>query len=351
MARQSAVSSTRSDSLTAIDLFSGCGGLTLGLKRAGFQVVAAIDLDDKACSTYALNHPTVELYESDIRDVSPQTVLRRAGLKRGELDLLAGCPPCQGFSRLRTKNQTTSVRDKRNGLLDTFSHFVRRMHPKLVMLENVPALAKNWRFARTCRELRDAGYEVMFSVLNARDYNVAQNRRRLIMLASRVHSPTLAPPTRSRKTVRQAIANVGPRSSSSDALHTLPENRSPEVRALIAKIPRDGGSRAALGKRWQLDCHAKSDGFNDVYGRMRWDDQAPTITSGCHNPSKGRFLHPSKNRAITLREAALLQGFPRNYRFDVQHGKEAIALMIGNALPPPFVSAHARSLKRGLRKA
>jgi DNA (cytosine-5)-methyltransferase 1 len=131
----------------------------------------------------------------------------------------------------------------------------------------------------------------------------------------------------------------------------LGENRSKEVRELIALIPKNGGSRSDLPKRYQLDCHKRSDGFSDVYGRMAWDDVSPTITSGCHNPSKGRFLHPSQNRTITLREAAILQGFPRRYRFNVDHGKESIALMIGNALPPPFIAAHAGALRRGLLEA
>jgi len=100
-----------------------------------------------------------------------------------------------------------------------------------------------------------------------------------------------------------------------------------------------------------LDCHKRSDGFSDVYGRLAWDDVAPTITSGCHNPSKGRFLHPGQNRTISLREAAVLQGFPRSYRFDVAHGKESIALMIGNALPPPFITAHANALRAGIEAA
>jgi DNA (cytosine-5)-methyltransferase 1 len=129
------------------------------------------------------------------------------------------------------------------------------------------------------------------------------------------------------------------------------ERRSAEVRELIALIPKNGGSRSDLGDEYQLECHRRSDGFKDVYGRMAWDDVSPTITSGCHNPSKGRFLHPSYNRTITLREAAVLQGFPRDYRFNVQHGKESIALMIGNALPPPFIAAHAGSLKQGLLAA
>jgi DNA (cytosine-5)-methyltransferase 1 len=111
-------------------------------------------------------------------------------------------------------------------------------------------------------------------------------------------------------------------------------------------LPKDGGSRRSLPDDLKLACHTRSNGFNDVYGRMRWNDVAPTITSGCTNPSKGRFVHPEFDRAITLREGAMLQGFPQHYRFDPTHGKGAIALMIGNALPPPFIAAHAKTIRR-----
>lgn len=334
--------------LRAIDLFSGCGGLSLGLEAAGFSVIAAVELERKAQETYLLNHPMARLYAQDIRELDPVDVLRDVSIKPGELDLLAGCPPCQGFSRLRTRNQRSSVRDERNNLVVDFLRFVVAMKPKTVMLENVPALAKDTRFVRMRRELHALGYETVVHVLDAADYGVPQRRKRLIMLASNVYTPVLADKAQKRITVRQALDGLGTPSVTRDKLHSLSENRSKEVRELISMIPKNGGSRSDLGPTYQLDCHKRSDGFKDVYGRMSWDDVAPTITSGCHNPSKGRFLHPSENRAITLREAAVLQGFPRNYRFDVSHGKESIALMIGNALPPPFIAAHARALRQGL---
>ena len=334
--------------LSAVDLFSGCGGLSRGLKDAGFRVCAAVEIDAKAQATYRLNHPDVHLYEQDIRMLDPATILENAGLQPGQLDLLAGCPPCQGFSRLRTKNKKTSVKDDRNDLVLDFFRFISVMLPKTIMLENVPALGRDRRFSYLQAELEHLGYRSVVEILNAADYRVPQRRKRLIMLASRVHEPKVARPSTQRITVRQALAGVGAPSRSPDKLHAYPERRSEQVKALIARIPKNGGSRSDLGTKYQLDCHKKTSGFYDVYGRMTWDDISPTITSGCHNPSKGRFLHPSYNRTITLREAALLQGFQKDYRFDVLHGKEAIALMIGNALPPPFIKAHARSLRDGI---
>jgi DNA (cytosine-5)-methyltransferase 1 len=338
-------------SLRAVDLFSGCGGLSLGLRQAGFDVVAAVEVDRKAQETYRLNHPAVRLHAQDIRELDPIAVLLEAGLKPGELDLLAGCPPCQGFSRLRTRNKRTSVNDDRNSLVADFLRFIVAMKPKTVMLENVPALAKHSRFLRMRRDLHALGYKTTVQVLDAADYSVPQRRKRLLMLASDVHTPTPAAKARRRVTVREAIADLGVPLVTRDKLHGMGENRSKEVRELIARIPKNGGSRSDLDEKYQLECHKRSDGFKDVYGRMSWDDVAPTITSGCHNPSKGRFLHPAFDRTITLREAAVLQGFPRKYRFDVDHGKESIALMIGNALPPPFIAAHAENLKEGLLAA
>ena len=329
---------------TAMDLFSGCGGLTLGLKLAGYRVLAAVEVDRKAQATYELNHPDVRLYRQDIRGLDPGEVLATENIEVGQLDLLAGCPPCQGFSRLRTKNRCISVEDPRNDLIAEFIRFVAVVLPRNVMLENVPALAADWRFSRLRKELSKLGYKSTYEVLDAASYGVPQRRKRLIMLASLCGVPKIRSGSGSLVTVRDAIGNLCPPFGSSDALHALPESRSRRVRALISRIPKDGGSRGDLPVDEQLACHRRSSGFSDVYGRMAWNRVAPTITSGCHNPSKGRFLHPSEDRAITLREAALLQGFPISYQFDVRHGKEAIALMIGNALPPPFIAAHASGL-------
>ena len=350
MRANSKMSRQKKIKLTAIDLFSGCGGLSCGLEKAGFEVKAAIEIDPKAQETYNLNHPGVHLIGQDIRSVDPNLLMKQLGLAKGHLDLLAGCPPCQGFSRLRTRNQRTSIKDERNSLVGEFLRFVKVLEPKTVMLENVPALAKDGRFTRLRNHLVELGYQVVFEVLDAADYKVPQRRKRLIMLASKVHMPEIARPSRKRVSVRDAIGEVEAPSSSRDKLHALGERRSQAVKELIALIPKDGGSRSDLDEKYQLECHKNSDGFKDVYGRMAWDDVSPTITSGCNNPSKGRFLHPARNRTITLREAALLQGFPRKYQFAISHGKEAIALMIGNALPPPFVAAHATKLRDSLIK-
>jgi len=335
--------------LTAIDLFSGCGGLTLGLKRAGFGVVAAIESDQLAATTYKSNHPHVRVFESDIRKVRPRGLMKELGLKPGQLDLLAGCPPCQGFSVLRTRNGATRPRDKRNGLISEMLRFARALRPKSIMVENVPGLSEHQSFRDFCRDLRRLGYIVEWDIKDASHYGVPQRRKRLILVAGQGFDIPFANKSTTTKTVRSAIGHLAPTHKSRDRLHSRPQNRSDKVVKLIRAIPKDGGSRADLPESMQLECHKRSDGFSDVYGRMAWDEPSPTITSGCFNPSKGRFLHPQDDRAISLREAALLQTFPSRYRFPIDANKEALALMIGNALPPEFVSRHAKRIAKSLR--
>jgi len=333
----------------AMDLFCGAGGLSEGLRQAGFKVVGAVDLDALACKTYRLNHSGVKLWESDIRRLSGGAIVRALGIRRGELDLLAACPPCQGFSRLRTKNGTRRNRDRRNDLIFEVLRIVRSVKPISVMLENVPGLTRNKRFCTFRKGLEMLGYRVVWSVLNTVDFNVPQRRRRLVVLASRLGQPRFARTVSKRSTVRQAIACLTPPRRSRDPLHNYSTLRSERIKARIIDIPRDGGSRAALGAERQLPCHKRSDGFRDIYGRMAWDAPSPTITCGCINPSKGRFLHPEANRAITLREAALLQTFPATYRFPLDEGRYSVAELIGNALPPEFIRRHAVALREVTR--
>lgn len=340
-----------SDKYTAIDLFSGCGGLTLGLKLAGFNVLAAIENDGLAVETYRANHPGVLVCHEDIRKVRAASLRKRLRLAVGDLDLLAGCPPCQGFSSLRTRNGAKQKRDKRNRLITEMMRFARAFRPKTIMMENVPGLAEHWSFKKLCRDLRSLGYHVEWDIKDAQHYGVPQRRKRLIMVAGHRLDVQLAKESNTVKTVRKAIGNLKAPGLSRDKLQNLPENRSAKVLKLIRAIPKDGGSRTDLPKSQQLACHRRTDGFNDIYGRMAWNKPAPTITGGCFNPSKGRFLHPVQDRAITLREAAILQSFPRRYRFPVNKGKESMALMIGNALPPAFIQRHASKIVEALRGA
>lgn len=333
------------DKYTAIDLFCGAGGLTLGLKKAGFRVIAGVELNKAAAETYSMNHKEHVLYEQDIREINPIKMLKSLGLQKGELDLLAGCPPCQGFSTHRTRNKFASVEDPRNDLVFEFVRFVRELLPKTIMMENVPGLYKDARMQHVIKELERLGYkfgENSVTVQDAADYGVPQRRKRMIMMASRFGEIGLAPKVTHKKTVKDYIYEMKDVGHSGDWLHDWETKRSERVQKIISLVPKDGGSRSEIPWKYWLECHKKSpNSYKDVYGRMRWDDVAPTITGGCHNPSKGRFIHPDKDRAITLREAALLQTFPIEYKFSKNIGKDKIALMIGNALPPKFIRKQA----------
>jgi DNA (cytosine-5)-methyltransferase 1 len=331
---------------TALDFFSGCGGLTVGLKKAGFKVIGAVEVDPLSIDTYRANHKNVTVWEIDIRKLNPAEIKSTLGLRKGSLDLLAGCPPCQGFSTIRTLNGAVKIDDPRNDLLFDFLRFVKVLRPQAVMMENVPALAQDERFGVFCTRMEEFGYLGNHRILNAAEYGVPQRRRRLIYLAGFKMSIPFAERSPQIRTVEDAIRCLPIAGKSGDPIHDMRERRSPRIMELIRRIPKDGGSRTDLPEKYQLNCHKRCNGFKDVYGRMAWKDVSPTITSGCFNPSKGRFLHPEEDRAITMREAALLQGFPRWYRFPIVSSKSAIAAMIGNALPPPFIAAHASLILR-----
>ena len=337
--------------LTAIDLFSGAGGTSIGLQQAGFRVIAAIELNPLAVESYELNLPETTVWERDIRQVSTDEVADTAAVNRGELSILAACPPCQGFSSIRTLNGSRRIDDHRNGLLSEVTRFVRDLKPLTIMMENVPGLTLEASFDEFLKELGTHGYEYRSEVVDASDYGVPQRRRRLLVLASRLGFPPLGESVPTPSTVRDALGDLPMPGNSGDPLHDIAERRSPRIASMIRRIPHDGGSRSALGAAGQLACHTRTSGFRDIYGRMAWDKVAPTLTGGCVNPSKGRFLHPEQDRAITLREAAILQSFPPTCQVSLRRGKYAAADLIGNALPPEFVKRHASALNRHIHSS
>ena len=336
---------------SAIDLFCGCGGMTEGLKQAGYNVLWGIDLAPSPLMSYKANHPEVLVNEGDIRQVDCKKTMQTLGLKKGDLDLLSGCPPCQGFSSIRTHNGRYSIGDDRNDLIGDYLRFVESFRPKAVMLENVPGLKDNWRFHNFIESMSAMGYRGEWKVLNVANYGVPQRRKRLIYIAAYKKNISIADRKYEKRTVRDAISDLPPAGKSGDFMHDFPEKRTDKIKRMIALIPRDGGSRSQLPEEYILPCHKRNPaGFKDVYGRMAWDKPSPTITGGCSSPSKGRFLHPEENRCITLREAALLQGFPRNYIFPSGVAKDSLALMVGNALPVSFIYAHAKEIKQQMKK-
>lgn len=335
----------------AVDLFAGAGGLSQGLKDASFRVIGAIENDGECAATYRLNHPDTLLLEKDIQSVNAISFMQRLGLRSGELDLLAGCPPCQGYSTIGTRNKPVD-NDQRNELVYEILRFTLALRPKTVMMENVPALAKNARLERICQGLSNAGYALDVKILDMVHFGVPQKRRRMILLASRLGRIEVLSKKNDKLgmvTVRNTIGNLPAVGRSGDPLHDSKATHGSRVSQFISMVPKDGGSRKDVDEVYQLECHKRTTGFRDVYGRMAWDKPSPTITGGCGNPSKGRFIHPLENRAITLREAALLQTFPPQYNFSLSSGRSRIATMIGNALPPRFINFHAGYLLNHLK--
>jgi DNA (cytosine-5)-methyltransferase 1 len=339
------MSTSSKNSYLSIDLFSGVGGLTSGMHRAGFKTEMAFELDDLASKAYNLNHKKTKVITKDIRKVDIEEVKQQ--LNGQTIHLLAGCPPCQGFSSIRRLNKSKPVKDDRNGLINEYVRFIKELMPYTFMMENVPGLALDNSFHKARKVLEKLGYYVDHQVVNVKDYGVPQSRKRLVMVGSRLGPLKVAKPINKKVTVRDTIGGMPVPEETNDPLHKIFPIHTPEIYQLIKDIPHNGGSRKDLGKDRQLKCHQKENvGFNDVYGRLRWDDYSTTITGGCLNPSKGRFLHPEQDRCISAREAALLQSFPKNYKFPVDAPKSSIALMIGNALPPRFSYYQSKNIKQ-----
>ncbi|MDQ1852410.1 DNA cytosine methyltransferase [Bacillus stercoris] len=319
----------------AIDLFSGCGGLSQGLKQAGFQVQVAVEIDTETARTYKLNHPETRIINKDIREVGKADISKEVNGK--EIDLIAGCPPCQGFSKIGNLNKKNGYSDSRNELVIEFFRIVELIKPNFIMLENVPGLSQYSLFNKIINDLSDLGYYLDYKIVDIANYGVPQRRKRLVLLGSKL-GPIAIPQNLGipSKTVRDFIYQLSSVKDSNDPIHKIHSSHGEKVKKIISMIPKNGGSRSELPKEYWLECHKKSDiGYSDVYGRLSWDKVSSTITGGCLNPSKGRFLHPEENRSITAREAALLQTFPKDYQFSTT-AKGKLAQMIGNAFPPKF---------------
>ena len=338
----------KSAELTAVDLFAGAGGSTQGLADAGFRVIGAIEFDETAANTLSHNHPAVMVTTDDIAEVSPKEFRERLGLDRSELTLLTACPPCQGFSSLGLRD----TNDERNGMIREVWRFAKEMQPSAILIENVPGLERDARWHKLRRIATENGYSFGSWTVNATDFGVPQRRRRLIGIAVRrpyLNFPdtlqdllpasfTLTPPHAS-----DVIAQAGDIATTDDPLHRA---RKPTARVLerIRQIPA-GGDHFDLPDDLQLACHKRlrqsgRSSATGPYSRIRLTGPAPTMTTRCTTPSCGRFLHPIEHRAISLREAALLQTFPDSYQFSGTH--ESAERQIGNAVPVRL--AHALGL-------
>jgi DNA (cytosine-5)-methyltransferase 1 len=321
------------------DFFSGCGGVSSGFKQAGFEVSFALDSDTDALASFKMNFPNAHTINCDIRSFDPATLTEHIA-DRSHSIVFSGCAPCQPFSK---QNKQKKKDDSRVNLLLEFSRVISYWMPDFIFMENVPGLQKDPEispFRVFVSTLKKLGYKLDVKVIKSCDYGVPQRRERLILLGS-LHEPITMPEAthgpsvgQAYRTVRDCISDLPPieagQRCSLDAEHissTLSKLNLERIRCTP-----EGKGRESWPEKLTLKCHKNHNGHTDVYGRLIWDNLASGLTTRCNSLSNGRFGHPEQNRAISIREAALLQTFPRDYRFSGSLNSKA--RQIGNAVPP-----------------
>lgn len=347
----------RSPRIEVVDLFCGIGGLSYGMKSAGFHILAGFDLDHTCQYAYETNTGGEFIYK-DVTAVTADDILPR--YSKGAIRVLAGCAPCQPFSSYAFKNKEKDP-DKYD-LLYEFGRLVREVNPDIVTMENVPAIRK-FKLKPVLQDFISAleieGYHVWCDVVYCPDFGIPQTRKRLVLIASKLGDvePLIATHDKENYvTVRKTIGQLKPLKAG-ETSPTDPMHRSRKLTAIglqrIMATPEGGG-----WKDWSedllLECHKKRNGesYASVYGRMRWDAPAPTMTTQCTSLGSGRFGHPSQNRAITPREAALLQTFPSSYKFfedEYSASLKQLSRYIGNAVPPKLGEVIAQNIIRNVK--
>lgn len=343
--------------IEVVDLFCGTGGLSYGMKSSGLHILSGYDIDPTCRFAYETNNEAKFHFE-DIKDVKGKEVKRQ--YSRKSIRVLAGCAPCQPFSSYAHTNKKKDP--NKYDLLYEFGRLVREVQPDIVTMENVPSIltfSLKPVFPDFVKTLKEEGYNVKYQVVFCPDYGIPQTRRRLVLLASRLGSISLIKKTNTPenyKTVGDTIRDLEPIEaggfSTKDPLHRCRSLTAINLQR-IQNTPY-GGSWKDWPEELVLDCHRKETGksFGSVYGRMKWEEPSPTITTECTGIGNGRFGHPEQNRAISIREAALLQTFPITYRFFEKESEVSLknaSRYIGNAVPPRLGEVIADSIKEHIR--
>ncbi len=339
---------------TVVDLFCGVGGLSYGFLKEGFEVVAGIDTDTSCQYAFEKNNHS-KFINWDISGLTGKMV--NSLFRKGQPKILIGCAPCQPFSLYSQKKE-----DGKWMLLEQFSRIIEESKPDVLTMENVPRLIdfkKGQLFQDFIQKLEKQKYEISWNIIFCPDYGIPQSRKRLVLIASKNKKIELIPPTHKPKNyphVKDFIEylpkiNAGEQCSK-DPLHRAAGLSKENLKRIRSSKP--GGSWREWDKELVAECHKKESGktYSSVYGRMSWDDLAPTITTQCYGFGNGRFGHPEQDRAISLREAALLQTFPKGYKFlsDKQNWQTiTLGRQIGNAVPVKLARAIAKSIAIGLR--
>lgn len=338
---------------SAIDLFCGIGGLSYGLQKAGISVVAGVDLDESTRYAYEEN-TKADFILKDISEIRGYEIKKKYWRDGSQVKILAGCAPCQPFSthsnKVKHKGQT-----KRWRLISEFKRLVQESKPDIVTMENVPNLANQKIFKAFVTFLEQKGYFVSYSNVYCPDYGIPQKRRRLVLLASKYGKISLIPRTHSKEnyvTLREAIKHL-PAVKAGEICKTDPLHKTTklsDINLKRMKASKPNGTWLDWSDELKLACHVKATGntYKSVYGRMAWDEPSSTITTQFYNFGTGRFGHPKQNRALTIREAAILQTFPKSYKF-YKNKKEVyikqLGVHIGNAVPVELGVVIGKSIK------
>jgi DNA (cytosine-5)-methyltransferase 1 len=346
-------------SVAVIDFFCGIGGLSHGLHLAGLHTVLGVDTDASCRYAYEANN-YAEFISCDVAKIPIETIRRcydRYG--RAKVKVLAGCAPCQPFSRYSIRYHHGNRQGNQWKLLEVFAKRIKEISPDVVVMENVPDLEREPIFTRFWKSLRKQGYQTNAYIVHCVEYGIPQTRKRLILLASQLGDLQLLPPTHTPdnyRTVRQTIGMMPPlragEQDANDSLHVCGGMSALTLRRIRASRP--GGTWRDWDESLRLYCHnvtKTGDGYGNVYGRMSYDEPSPTLTTKFYNYGCGRFGHPEQDRAISLREGAMLQSFPKDYQF-VPEGAavkiEPIAKHIGNAVPVELGRVIGESILRHL---
>ena len=341
--------------LKAVDFFCGAGGMTYGMSKAGIRVLAGIDIDKECKATYEKNNPGSVFLNNDVTKMMPEELANKIQVKPNDDNIIfIGCSPCQYWSIINT-NKDKSKKSK--NLIDDFRRFIVYFRPGFVVVENVPGILRKKKDSLLLdfiKFLNKAGYTIDYKVLNLSEYGIPQSRKRFSFLASRIISKIELPKPQKNKnvTVREFIGKekgfpsikAGHKDLSS-FLHSAMALSEKNLKRLKL-TPKDGGNRFSWKKIPELQIKAyigKDNSFSDVYGRMYWDKPAPTITTKFISISNGRFAHPEEDRALSLREGATLQTFPKKYIF-LGRSFEANARLIGNAVPPEYAKILGKTI-------
>ena len=338
-----------------VDLFCGVGGLTCGLKKAGLNVVAGFDSDETCKYAYEYNNKA-KFECADISNLDSKEILKY--YNKNDIKILVGCAPCQTFSK-QTNKYKNRVNDKKWTLLNYFTEHINSIEPDIISMENVPELTKFDIFDNFKKNLEEKGYNVSYKIVNCSEYGLPQKRKRLVLLASKLGKIELIKPNprKKKRTVEDVLKGLpyleAGQVDKNDPLHRCPKLSDINIKRI--KQSKPGGTWHDWDKSLLPECYKKPTGatYSSVYGRMSWKAPSPTMTTQFYIYGTGRYGHPEQNRALSLREGAILQTFPRNYRF-VKKGEtityKILGRQIGNAVPVDLGKIIGESIKKHLKE-